>query len=172
MQYFLAGQNFRLVDQNKYISVGQILKLDDEYASTSRSLAAATRSQWIRRIKESEVEKYQKQWDNSKKKAVEQKKEELKVTTDNGKKIESIKEKLKVKEMKDSDVADEVIDQNKIIDAAAKRKAQQASQITQTAEITVKVEEAVDKSQDIKDAIDKRAREKSKKSKLNLRIGK
>ena len=168
MHYYLALENFRLVDKNEYYKVNQVLILDDQYASSSRSLAAAKRAGWIRPIEEKEAKAQMKKLDKAKiqtkviesKPKIEQPVEnEKKDEKNNVDKAQENKDKViknfKVELMKPSDIADDIVDNDKIQDMVTKRREQRQEKETNHVKSTIE-------NQNIKDAIDKKTTEKIK----------
>jgi len=180
MNYYLALENFRLVDRNEYYSVNQVLVLDEQYANGSRSLAAARRAGWIKAINEKEAKEQMKKVEASKIKADKNKtvKSEKKEAKQQDKKEQDKKNNeskkvvpnLTVDKLKPSDIADEVIDNKKIQDTVAKRRSERVAKEVDYINSTKKKTEDDNDTKDetkssIKDAIDKKTKDKVKSRK-------
>jgi hypothetical protein len=122
MSKFIGILKCRLVDRGVYVNPGEIFEPDEAYERSSRSLAAALRANWMRRISDHEVSQIK-----SKQQAVV---EEVKVQPTAQKKvsIEVVTPNAALSEMTDAAIADEVIDQNVII-AARDKKHEQLSNV-------------------------------------------
>ena len=113
---FMVLQRFRLVDRNQYLDSDMIFSPDDEYANTSRSVAAAIKAGWMKRISDDEAEKLQKlQMKPIVKEAV------ARPTSEGVEKPN--KPPALIEDMKPEDIADEVVGSNEaIINARDKRR--------------------------------------------------
>jgi hypothetical protein len=119
MSKFIGILKCRLVDRGIYVNPGEIFEPDETYERSSRSLAAALRANWMRRISDHEISQIK-----SKQQAVV---EEVKVQPTAQKKvsIEVVTPNAALSEMTDAAIADEVIDQNVIIAARDRKHDQQ-----------------------------------------------
>ena len=118
MKYFVISK-CRLVDKNVYLMPDQIFSPDSpEYERTSRSLAAAIRSGWVRKATDEEIKKYESLTPPkvAPKIPVAQKPEKKDVA-------------LGAVEIKPEDIADEVISSEAILQARDKRRAESTASI-------------------------------------------
>lgn len=126
--YYLATENFRLTDRNEQVSVDQVLQYEDQETKTSRSLSAAIRSGWLKRISDEEAKKYQERYDKSiaKVSVKEEKKVQKPVTETPAATTETKLHDVVKVSVEDNSfnhaVADEVFDPTKLIEAANARK--------------------------------------------------
>lgn len=115
---FLVLQRFRLVDRNQYLDQDMLFNPDDEYANTSRSVAAAIKAGWMRRISDEEAEKLQaKQIKVVKEAAVRPTSESV----DKPNKPPAL-----IEDMKPTDIADEIVGSNEAILKARDKRREEA----------------------------------------------
>jgi hypothetical protein len=125
MSKFIGILKCRLVDRGEYVNPGEIFEPDEEYERSSRSLAAALRANWMRRISDHEVDQIR-----SKQRAVVEEVNVRKVQPTAQKKvsIEVVTPDRALSEMTNDAIADEVINQDVII-AARDKKHEQLSNV-------------------------------------------
>ena len=119
MKYFVISK-CRLVDKNVYLMPDQIFSPDSpEYERTSRSLAAAIRSGWVRKATDEEVKKFKSL-------------KPVKVVAPKipvAQKPEKKDVALGAVEIKPEDIADEVISSEAILQARDKRRAESTASV-------------------------------------------
>jgi hypothetical protein len=124
MSKFIGILKCRLVDQGIYVNPGEIFEPDEAYERSSRSLAAALRANWMRRISDHEVNQIR----SKQKTAVAVEEVNVRLVQPTAQKkvsIEVVTPHGALSEMTDSAIADEVIDQTAIIAARDKKHDQQ-----------------------------------------------
>lgn len=122
MSKFIGIIRCRLVDRGIYVNPGEIFEPEEAYERTSRSLAAAIRANWMRRISDHEVN----QINNKKEKAAAEETgtnitSKQQITTQKKVSVEVVTPNAAIPEMTDAAIADEVINQNTIIAARDKK---------------------------------------------------
>lgn len=129
---YLVLQKFRLTDQSIYLDAGMVFEPEDNYARTSRSMAAAVRAGWLRKISDAEAEKIEAKAEAREPKA---------------KKSAAAKAARKIDapvgvgvEMKPEDLADEVISGDDILAARKKRREDRVPRKSKTTAKSIKDE--------------------------------
>jgi len=151
---YLVLTKCRLIDRSVYLIPGTVFAPDsEEYERTSRSLAAALRTGWIRKATDDEIEQYEKEL--TKKLAA---KPVVKPVT----KPSVGDAPLGAVDMKPEDLADEVISGKDIMTARDKRRAE-ASRTASSVEVKTETADS------IKGEIETKVRRKKEKLSLSLK---
>jgi len=137
---YLVQQKFRLTDQGVYLEADTVFEPDDNYARTSRSMAAALRAGWLRKITDAEAEQVEA-------KAVVV--EPVKKKSAAAKAAKKLDAPVGVAEMEPEDLADETISGDEIL--AARKKRREAREARRSEKTT---------AESIKSEVKKKARKK------------
>jgi hypothetical protein len=168
---FLVLQRFRLVDRNQYLDQDMLFGPEDEYANTSRSVAAAIKAGWMRRISDEEAEKLEKlQMKPVVKEAV------VRPTSEGVEKPSKLP--AMIHDMKPEDLADETISSDAIIKARDKRRQEALGKVIvkpvapgsaadeKQSEPVVKADKRVDDKKDDASAMKEEIRQKMRTKRL------
>jgi len=151
---YLVLTKCRLIDRNMYLNPGTVFEPDnEEYERTSRSLAAAVRTGWVRKATEDEIKQYEKE--------LAAKPVVAKPVAKPAARLNVGDAPLGAVDMKPEDLADEVISDKDIMAARDKRRAGRTAS-------TVEVKTESETADSIKGEIETKVRKK----KLSLSLKK